>query len=145
MNHNGERIEYIEVTLDELPPQTRRLLNHTHQMTTAHCQAEQIEQKDYRFTRRDVRQSIGWTDFQIKKHMNRLQDMEYVLIHRGDRGQSFVYELLYQGEGESGESFLLGLTSMETLSAAPVHPCTCGTCASCTSYDANKKPLNQEK
>jgi len=147
VNHNGQRIEYIEATLadietanrlahevlgrtlDELPPQTRRLLNHIHKMTAEHCKAEQLEQKDYRFTRRDVRQSIGWTDFQIKKHMNRLQDMEYVLIHRGGRGQSFVYELLYQGEGEDGESFLLlGLADMETLN-----------------YDEKKKPQNQNK
>ncbi|MCP4485998.1 MAG: DNA primase [Gammaproteobacteria bacterium] len=146
VNHNGKRIEYIEATLedietanklahevlgrtlDELPPQTRRLLNHIHTITDKHCKAEQIEQKDYRFTRRDVRQSICWTDFQIKKHMNRLQDMEYVLIHRGGRGQSFVYELLYQGEGEGGESFLLGLTDMETLN-----------------YDENKKAQNQNK
>ncbi|MCP4935602.1 MAG: toprim domain-containing protein [bacterium] len=146
VNHNGQRIEYIETTLsdietanrlahevlgrtlDELPPQTRRLLDHIHTMTREHCKAEQIEQKDYRFTRRDVRQSICWTDFQIKKHMNRLQDMEYVLIHRGGRGQSFVYELLYQGEGEDGESFLLGLADMETLN-----------------YDENKKPQNESK
>ncbi len=146
VNHNGQRIEYIEATLsdietanrlahevlgrtlDELPPQTRRLLDHIYQMIREHCKTEQIEQKDYRFTRRDVRQHIGWTDFQIKKHMSRLQDMEYVLIHRGGRGQSFVYELLYQGEGEGGESFLLGLADMESLN-----------------YDANKKPRNPNK
>ena len=146
VNHNGQRIEYIEATLsdietanrlahevlgrtlDELPPQTRRLLDHIHRMTTEHCQAEQIAQKDYRFTRRDVRQSIGWSDFQIKKHMSRLQDMEYVLVHRGGRGQSFVYELLYQGEGGDGEPFLLGLADMKTLS-----------------YDDNKKPQKENK
>jgi post-segregation antitoxin (ccd killing protein) len=133
INHNGQRIEYIEATLsdietanrlanevlgrtlDELPPQTRRLLDHIHQMTTKHCKAEQIEQKDYRFTRRDVRERVGWGNTQLKLHLKRLEDMEYLLIHRGGRGQSFVYELLYQGEGEGGKPFLIGLIDVEKL------------------------------
>ena len=90
------------------------------------CKAESIEANQYRFSRRDVREYIGWTDFQIKKHVSRLQEMEYVLIHRGGRGQSFVYELLYQGEGDNGDSFLLGLSSMDNLT-----------------YDDQKKPLNE--
>jgi len=49
-----------------------------------------------------------------------------VLIHRGGRGQSFVYELLYQGEGDNGDTFLLGLSSMDNLT-----------------YDDQKKPLNE--
>jgi len=124
VNHNGEVLSYIEVmksdievanklahdvlgrSLDELPPQTRTLLKHVHKMVEQQCKTESIEANQYRFSRRDVREYIGWTDFQIKKHMSRLQEMEYVLIHRGGRGQSFVYELLYQGEGDNGDSFL---------------------------------------
>ena len=36
-------------------------------------------------------------------------------MHRGGRGQSFAYELLYQGEGEAGESFLMGLIGVAKL------------------------------
>ncbi len=133
MTHHGQRIEYIEATLsdietanrlahevlgrtlDELPPQTRRLLDHIHQMTVEHCLAEQIEQKDYRFTRRDVREWIGWDNTQLKLHLKRLEDMGYLLIHRGGRGQSCVYELLYQGEGMDGKAFLTGLIDVEKL------------------------------
>jgi len=122
VNHNGEALSYIEVvktdievanklahdvlgrSLDELPPQTRTLLKHVHKMVEQQCKAESIEPNQYRFSRRDVREYIGWTDFQIKKHMSRLQEMEYVLIHRGGRGQSFVYELLYQGENNEPPS-----------------------------------------
>ena len=35
--------------------------------------------------------------------------MEYLLVHRGGRGQCFAYELLYQGEGDEGEPFVMGL------------------------------------
>ena len=130
INHNGQVVEYIEVTkedilianqlahdilgrtLDELPPQTRRLLDQVHRLVTDQCRPQQIEQSDYRFSRKDIRQYVGWTDFQVKKHMQRLQDLEYVLVHRGRRGQSFEYELLYQGEGQGGDGFLMGLANL---------------------------------
>jgi hypothetical protein len=48
-----------------------------------------------RFTRRQVREHAGWSDFQVRTHLARLVDLEYVLVHRGGRGQSFVYELLW--------------------------------------------------
>jgi hypothetical protein len=46
---------------------------------------------------------------QVKRHLAKLVDLEYVLVHRGGRGQSFVYELLYDGQGEDGGKFMLGL------------------------------------
>ena len=42
--------------------------------------------------------------------------LEYVLVHRGGRGQSFVYELLYDGQGQDGQPFLAGLIDVEKLS-----------------------------
>jgi DNA primase catalytic core len=144
VNHHGQTLSYIDVTkedieianrlahevlgrsLDELPPHTRTLLTQVHRMVGTECQAQSIETNQVRFSRRDVREFVGWTDFQIKKHMSRLQDMEYVLVHRGGRGQSFEYELLYQGEGQSGQPFLLGLSDMNNLQ-----------------YDDQTKPLTQ--
>jgi hypothetical protein len=38
-----------------------------------------------------------------------------VLVHRGGRGQSFVYELLYDGAGRDGKPFLMGLVDVQTL------------------------------
>jgi len=35
--------------------------------------------------------------------------MEYVIVHRGGRGQTFTYELVYAGNGEHGEAFISGL------------------------------------
>ena len=51
-------------------------------------------------------------------HMNKLEGLEYVLVHRGGRGQSFVYELLYDGRGQDGKPFLMGLVDVETLKCA---------------------------
>jgi hypothetical protein len=133
VKHDGQVLDYIEVipqdiaianrlahdvlgrSLEELPPQTSTLLKKIREMVVAQCKQQGMEQSDYRFSRREVRTHSGWTDFQVKKHMTRLQELEYVLVHRGKRGQSFVYELLYQGEGEDGKSFLLGLSEPEKL------------------------------
>lgn len=130
---NGERIEYIEVTrediavanrlahdilgrtLDELPPQTRRLLKLIHAMVQAQCQAQGIEQRDFRFNRRDIREYSHWSDTALKIHLSRLVDLEYILAHRGRRGNAHEYELLYHGEGEQGEAFLCGLIDVDTL------------------------------
>jgi len=46
----------------------------------------------------------------------RLVTFEYVLVHRGTRGQSAVYEMLYDGAGEGGAKFLMGLAMGTTKS-----------------------------
>lgn len=134
--HRGERIEYIEVTLsditlanelahevlgrslDELPPQTRRLLEMIESFVTAECARLAIDRRELRFSQRHVREMSAWTDFQVKTHMRKLVEMEYLLVHRGGRGQSFVYELVYRGEGEGGRPFLMGLVDVAQLAGA---------------------------
>jgi hypothetical protein len=131
--HRGQRIEYIEVeardialanelahevlgrSLDELAPQSRRLLAMLDREITRECAARAMARCDVRFTQREVRGWLGWTDVQVKKHLFKLVTMEYVLIHRGGRGQSFVYELLYDGAGVDGRPFLPGLIDVERL------------------------------
>ena len=134
--HEGQRIEYIEVTLDdiqianrlahealgrsldELSPQTRRLLELVTAMVEKHCAAQAITRADYRFSRREVREATSWSDFQVKMHMHKLEELEYVLVHRGGRGQSFVYELLYDGAGRDAQPFLMGLIDVAALKEA---------------------------
>ncbi len=133
VEHNGHPVQYVEVTLedieaanqlanevlgrtlDELPPQTRRLLMLINEMVTQACKEHSINQADYRFSRRDVRAYTGWTEFQARIHLRKLHEMEYVLVHHGGRGQSFVYELLYDGEGRDGSSFMMKLIDVDKL------------------------------
>jgi hypothetical protein len=79
------------------------------------CEEQKLDQADYRFTRADIRRYTAWSYDQVRVHMARLVDMEYVLVHHGGRGQSLVYELLYSGEGEKGSSFLMGLIDVASL------------------------------
>ena len=107
--------EVLGRTLDELLPQTRKFLNMVHTMVKGKCESLGIEQAEYRFQRREVCAFTGWSLTQVRLHMQRLVDMEYALIHKGYRGQSFVYELLYDGEGQDGSPFVLGLINVEKL------------------------------
>lgn len=115
ISHAGKNIEYIEVTLsdietanrlahevlgrtlDELPAQTRKLLNLIKDMVSAECEKQKVAQADLRFSRRDIRAHSGWSDNQLKVHCARLTELEYLLVHRGGRGQHLVYELLFNG------------------------------------------------
>jgi DNA primase len=136
MVRDGVTVEYIEVTLDdietanklahealgrsldELPPQTRRLLLTMEAMVRMACEKLALARADYRFSRRAVREHTGLSDTQLRLHLDRLVDLEYVLTHKGGRGQSFVYELLYDGQGKDGKPFVPGLLDIETLRAA---------------------------
>jgi DNA primase (bacterial type) len=102
-------------TLDELPPQTRTLLEKIKQMVDKACGAESLAKADYRFTRRQIREHTEWGNTQVRVHLSRLEEMEYVLVHRGGRGQSFVYELIYDGQENQGQAFLNGLIDTDKL------------------------------
>lgn len=137
---DGEIVEYVEATLadvglanrlasevlgrslDELPPQTRRLLVHLDDLVTSLCERHGVARGDLRFSRRDVRTATGWHNSQLAIHLARLVDLEYLLVHRGGRGQSFVYELMWAGEGKDGSRFLPGLIDVETLAATDAEP-----------------------
>jgi DNA primase catalytic core len=84
-------------SLDELPAQTRRLLGLVEEMVRAECQRLQVEREDFRFSRREVRAFTGWGHTQLKTHLHRLEELEYLIVHHGGRGQTFVYELNWSG------------------------------------------------
>lgn len=106
--------EVLGRTLDELPPQTRKLLNMIKQMGDKSCKSLNMAQNDYRFSRRDIRDYTGWSDGQLKIHCARLTELEYLLVHRGGRGQQIVYELLFTGD-DSGNSQMMGLIDIKKL------------------------------
>jgi hypothetical protein len=76
-----------------------------------------MERSDVRFTRRQVREATGWSNTQLHVHLKRLEDLEYLLTHRADQGQGFVYELVYDGAGKDGRPFVCGLLDVEKLRA----------------------------
>jgi hypothetical protein len=110
----------LGTTLDELPPQTRRLLGLVKAMVDAEAEAHGMRPREVRFTRRQVREATGWGDTQLKVHLGRLAELEYLLARRaveGEHAARLVYELVYDGEGAGGAPFLMGLIDTEALAA----------------------------
>lgn len=136
---NGSEIEYIEITLedialanklaaevlgrslDELSPHTRNLLNEIKTMVDDLAQKENKKPEEILFSKRDIRERTGWSYWQVYDHLKPLLDMEYLLMQSESRNRP-MYRLLWQGEGKSGERFLMGLidiTSIEKRGALP--------------------------
>lgn len=150
---NGRTVAYVETTLgdievahrlahavlgqslDELAPQTRRLLDAVHGYATTEAKRLAIPLDLMRFTRSQLREHLagggtGWGDTQLKVHLARLVDLELVMAHRLETG-AFGYELLwkppvatttgrpttstYDSADEVGGRFLTGLTDPATL------------------------------
>ena len=138
LRQGGAVIEYIEVTLedialanrlahevlgrslDELPPQTRRVLGLIEAFVTERMQRSAILRADVRFTRRELRNRCGMSDAAIRVHLERLVAMEYVRLVAGKNGQRFEYELLFDGALERSTPQMMGLIDVEALRAA--HP-----------------------
>jgi len=106
---NGQR--YIEVTLDdialanqlapevlgrsldELPPQTRRLLDYIREL---------VKKKQAvpapTFSRRELRDLCGWSLTQVRAHLERLVELECLAVRHGRLGSQFVYEMLLDAD-----------------------------------------------
>lgn len=102
-------------SLDELPPQTRKLLAIVQHLVQAKAVEQSIEPRAVRFSRAEVRRAAGASDTQCRLHLERLTAMEYLLVHRGMRGQSFEYELLFDGEPTEHRPRLAGLIDVAAL------------------------------
>lgn len=131
VQHRGEWLEYIEVeksdialanrlahevlgrTLDEMPPQTRKLLVLLRDWIKESAERQALQADEVRFTRRDVRAALQWGDTQLKVHLARLLEMEYLVVFR--RGLTYEYGLLWDGE-DNGTAHLCGLLEVGEVS-----------------------------
>ena len=134
---DDETVQYVEVipsdialanrlsnhvlgnSIDELPPQSRRLLLELFDWVQSECKRLGVEQREFTFSRRMVREALGWNQTQLCIHFQRLTEMDYLLVRRGGRGSTLVYELLYDGRGREGQRALCGLIDVQKLGQTP--------------------------
>ncbi len=86
--------EMLGRSLDELPPQTRRLLAHIRELMKKK-RKERGAKAATTFSRRELRDLCGWSLTQVRVHLERLVDLEYLAIQHGRFGSQFVYEILF--------------------------------------------------
>ena len=132
---DGRLISYIETTaedvrlanrlahrvlgrsLDELPPGTRRLLDLIDAHVAAQTEQQGLARERVRFTRRELREALGWGDTQLKVHLGRLASLELVWAHRGPHG-AYLYELAWDGQTDESTPHLAGLIDPDQLDHA---------------------------
>jgi len=126
VEHRGAKLRYVEVTrediatadrlcaqvlsrsLDELAPQTRRLLELVDALVAKVAKERGLERSDVRFSRRDVREHTGWGHTQLKVHLGRLEDLEYLHVHAGGARKRLVYELVYDANWSGAGRAVVG-------------------------------------
>lgn len=110
--------EVLGRSLDELPAQTRRLWDEIKRLALE----AQVAQgwKHYSFTRRELRERVGWSVTQVRTHLERLHELEYIMPRHGRNGVRFDYCLLLDpGQAEGPDK--IGLIDVQSLK--PVKPC----------------------
>lgn len=139
---DGAAVEYIEVSeadialanrlahavlgrsLDELPPQTRRVLAGLDAWVTQEVAGTDTPRADVQFTRRTVRRVLGLSDTQLRVHLDRLVTLDYVAVHGGKMGQRFAYSLLFDGDTDTDSPQLIGLVGAESAQTSRGKPAT---------------------
>ena len=116
LERNDEVIEYIEVvpddielankltqhvlirSMDELPPQTRQLLNDITKQLEKQSTDDGVDVLDCQFTQKQVRQWVSLGNTQLREHLKRLVNYEYITCKQVSRYGCLEYQLLDYGE-----------------------------------------------
>ncbi len=92
--------EVLGRSLDELPPQTRRLLDYIRELVKKKGQTGGAGGRAQAptFSRKELRDLCGWSLTQVRAHLERLVELECLAIRHGRLGSQFVYEMLLDAD-----------------------------------------------
>ncbi len=107
--------------LDEVPPQTRRILEHVKTRVRATMDKDSLDQGQCHFTRRQIREATGWSEFQVRIHLERLEKLELLQRRSGRNGTLIKYELLVDAREPAG-ACSVGLLDVDELRENPQNP-----------------------
>jgi DNA primase catalytic core len=117
--------EILGRSLDELPPQTRRLLGYIRELVAARMEGTKQPQSRCLFSRRELREACGWSEFQARTHLEKLEALEYIARRHGKQGVGCLHELLMDCAATE-DHWHIGLIEPEKLrhdyDASFVHP-----------------------
>jgi len=99
--------DVFAASMDDATPQTRKFL------TLMNIMVSDLEAKtgknrlDLAVSRRDIREYTGWSDYQVRKHLEELVGLEYLIPVAGARGKRFCYALAWDPQSAQKREILL--------------------------------------
>jgi len=115
---NQLAMEVLARSLDELPTQTRKLWDHVRAMVE---EKKQAGARHATFSRREVRERCGWSVTQVRVHLERLAELDYLALRGGRMGAAMVYECLMDTAEGGGAVVSIGLLETERLAQYDGH------------------------
>lgn len=138
VKHDAELGDYIETTLDdiaianelaadlfgqsldELSFPSRELLRLIVDYVEQRAAQEKQPAAEIEFSRRDLREALQWSEYQLRTHLRQLAEMQYLVPLCGRQGALYSYRLVYRpGDGggfaADGRRFAPGLKTIEQL------------------------------
>jgi Toprim-like len=111
--------EVLSRSLDELPPQTRRLLDHIRDLlqqrrADTKTGSSKMGPGSAWFSRKELREHCQWSLTQLRVHLDRLVELEYLGLRQGRLGHRFVYEILVDLDAPEAVAHV-GLIDVERL------------------------------
>jgi DNA primase len=101
-------------SLDDLPPQTRRLLGLIVDWADGQRDGDNDRQTP-RFTRRQLQAFTGWSYGQLRIHLDRLVEQDYVVQYGAGRGGRLLYEVVDDGRADDAALCCPGLIDVAAL------------------------------
>jgi hypothetical protein len=105
--------------LDDLLPQARLLLSQLDRLVAQRAEQQQVPRQEVRFTQRELRETLQWSDHALRRQLSRLVELEYVLAYRSGRGNQRHYQLVCHTHRGDAAALRLGLTDVEQLRGRP--------------------------
>ena len=121
---DGKEHKYIEVTLGDIalanelvlkffPNSLDEMAPHTRRFTEQIAALISAKDGDCSFTRKELRDHSGWSDWSVRKALDQLESLGYVRRVGGQNGIALRYELLIDATQEEKQNMLL--TEVEQL------------------------------
>lgn len=107
--------EVLGKSLDDLSAPSRTLLNLIHKMVMEETKKYNIHPKDFSFNRRIIREYAKWSEWQVRAHINELEELGYVYGRMGSKGKEYVYEVHAPDNVKPDQKIYLGLTDVSHL------------------------------
>lgn len=108
----------LQDSLDDMSKHERSFLKELRDAVERHSAEGRTRREEYGFTRKDVRGWLGLPDYVVKRHMQKLEELEHVDVRLAGRGGRHSYRLT---DWNDGRQLFRGLTTPDELAAKMAH------------------------